>query len=318
MMVQSKYEYFRDTDKSFFFTDAENNSSVLHFHRNLEIIYVREGELHSKINGEDHVFSQDEIVFVPQFISHSFNTPEYCKTVVLIIPYIYSADIQKQFQEKHLPYHLTNTSYNRKILEFIRMYQKYFESNSPNEYTIKGFINTLFGLLLSKYTLIPQNTNNMSEVISTLLEYIENNFKDNITLDSLAKMVGYNKDYLSKQFNKCVQTSIPHYINKIRIENAVLALMKSGEQNILAIALDCGFNSLTTFYRAFKEIYNIAPKDYLQNLSYKKRLMNAPPTTFRYKYLYKFQYVFFSFFELIVSYFGKISQTYSQTKRFVL
>ena len=155
------------------------------------------------------MFSQDEIVFVPQFISHSFNTPEYCKTVVLIIPYIYSADIQKQFQEKHLPYHLTNTSYNRKILEFIRMYQKYFESNSPNEYTIKGFINTLFGLLLSKYTLIPQNTNNMSEVISTLLEYIENNFKDNITLDSLAKWLDIIKTIcLNNLTNACKPVSL--------------------------------------------------------------------------------------------------------------
>lgn len=60
-MIQSKYEYFRDTDKSFFFTDAENNSSVLHFHRNMEILYVCEGELESTINGEEHTFLKDEI-----------------------------------------------------------------------------------------------------------------------------------------------------------------------------------------------------------------------------------------------------------------
>lgn len=280
-MNQSRYEYYRDTNKSFFFTDAENNSSELHFHRNMEFIYVCEGELNGTINGEEHVFLQDEIACIPQFISHSFHTAIHCKTIVLIIPYTFLAGIQKHFQEKHIPYHLTNATFNRQVLQFIRLFQLQFKENgSPNEFTIKGFINTLFGLLLSKYTLIQKKSDNMSTVISTLLEYIENNYKDNITLDSLARMVGYNKDYLSKQFNKCVQISIPHYINKVRVENALLTLTSGDEQNILAVALDCGFNSLTTFYRAFRELYDISPKDYLQSLTQKEQIMNAPPHNF--------------------------------------
>ena len=290
-MIQSKYEYFRDTDKSFFFTDAENNSSVLHFHRNMEILYVCEGELESTINGEEHTFLKDEIACIPQFISHSFHTPVHCKTIVLIIPYLYSADLQKHFQEKHISYHLTNVNSNRRVLEILRYFQARFKEEArPNEFFIKGFVNTLFGMLLSAYTLVQKKSDNMPTVISVLLEYIENNYKENISLDSLAKMVGYNKDYLSKQFNKCVQISIPHYINKVRVENALLSLTNDNEQNILSVALDCGFNSLTTFYRAFKEIYDISPKDYLQNLTQKSHVMNAPPTQLFLIFLYIISY----------------------------
>ena len=58
------------------------------------------------------------------------------------------------------------------------------------------------------------------------------------------------------------------YINAHRVE-AVKEAIRNGsskELTLLAIALDCGFNSKTTFNRAFKKHSGISPKSFLQQV----------------------------------------------------
>jgi len=59
------------------------------------------------------------------------------------------------------------------------------------------------------------------------------------------------------------------FVNHYRIE-AVKKKLEAGEQRnmtLIGIALECGFNSKTTFNRAFKKSTSMSPKDYLKKLS---------------------------------------------------
>jgi AraC-like DNA-binding protein len=56
------------------------------------------------------------------------------------------------------------------------------------------------------------------------------------------------------------------YVNVVRLKNAVL-LMRQKKQTVTQIAMDCGFSSTRTFYRAFRQEFGCSPKDYKEKLS---------------------------------------------------
>lgn len=73
---------------------------------------------------------------------------------------------------------------------------------------------------------------------------------------------GINRTYISKTINSTYNLSFCNYINKMRIQEACTLIEQNPEMSIEAIAFDCGFNSLSTFYRAFKQIMKISPAEY--------------------------------------------------------
>lgn len=108
---------------------------------------------------------------------------------------------------------------------------------------------------------------------STILEMIEVEkvyLDPELTLTELAKKMGTNASLLSKAVNTCFKVSFNDLINRHRVQEAIrlMAEPKYKNLNLLAIAFDAGFNSKSTFNRAFKKVTGHIPKDYLsQNMS---------------------------------------------------
>lgn len=93
-------------------------------------------------------------------------------------------------------------------------------------------------------------------------------FKDlDLTLDSLAKSMDINRNYLSKAINKTTGKNFNTYINEHRVKEAIkmLSSEKSDIISIDAIALEVGFNNRTSFYQSFKKITGLSPSDFRNN-----------------------------------------------------
>lgn len=86
-----------------------------------------------------------------------------------------------------------------------------------------------------------------------------------LTLTELAKKLNTNPSLLSKVINSCFQVSFNDYVNQFRVQEAILLMADSRYKNLnlLAIAYDAGFNSKSTFNRAFKKVTGHNPKNYL-------------------------------------------------------
>lgn len=100
-------------------------------------------------------------------------------------------------------------------------------------------------------------------LIKKCIAYINNNYKDNITLDTVANMVHLNSSYFSSIFKKEMGLSFSSYLNKIRIEQSKL-LLKNTDYSILNIALEVGFEDQSYFSKVFKSLTNMTPKQYKQ------------------------------------------------------
>ncbi|KPI50096.1 AraC family transcriptional regulator [Clostridioides difficile] len=94
--------------------------------------------------------------------------------------------------------------------------------------------------------------------------YIENNLKENITVNDVAKESGYSYYHLTRLFKSMFGESVGSYIKKRRLVNSTKELLYS-EKKIIDIAIDSGFESSEAFSRAFKSIYKVSPMEYRKN-----------------------------------------------------
>jgi len=86
-----------------------------------------------------------------------------------------------------------------------------------------------------------------------------------LTLTELARKMETNASLLSKVINSRFGMSFNDLINKFRVEEAIRLMgdARYKNLNLLAIAFDAGFNSKSTFNRAFKKITGKNPKDFM-------------------------------------------------------
>ncbi|BDU49942.1 AraC family transcriptional regulator [Haliovirga abyssi] len=113
---------------------------------------------------------------------------------------------------------------------------------------------------------------NYFDEISKVIDYIEDNLRNDITIDDLCNYIYISKYHFQRLFKSIVGESVISYIKKRRVYEAALEL-KTSNKNILEIAIEFNFNSNEVFSRSFKKIYGITPKKYRDS----KMIINKYP-----------------------------------------
>lgn len=87
-----------------------------------------------------------------------------------------------------------------------------------------------------------------------------------ISLSSLARDLGYSTNHVSQVINEFDQCNFHDFINARRVAEACRRLQDSQETNLLELAMDVGFNSKSSFNRAFRKFAGVTPSEYLAGL----------------------------------------------------
>ncbi|MBR6726869.1 MAG: helix-turn-helix transcriptional regulator, partial [Clostridia bacterium] len=82
-----------------------------------------------------------------------------------------------------------------------------------------------------------------------------------ITMQDVARAIGYDHHYLSNLVQKGLGTTFRTLLNEYRISHAQYLLI-SGQDTVVSIADACGYDSLCSFNRNFKEITGTTPTAY--------------------------------------------------------
>lgn len=96
--------------------------------------------------------------------------------------------------------------------------------------------------------------------IQKAIEYIKANYGKQINLCDMAREAAMSQSYFSNQFKVISGVSPYNYLMTVRIENA-LEQLKDTNKTVMAIALECGFTSITSFNKAFKKHVGVVPTD---------------------------------------------------------
>lgn len=127
--------------------------------------------------------------------------------------------------------------------------------------------NELISHMIRKYCQLVHNhsTKGYSQPIQKILTHINTDLKDDLTLQTFADELNMNASYLSALFKKEVGMSLTEYVNRKRMEHAVMLLNTTSLQ-IQTIAQQCGILDVNYFTKTFKKYIGTTPSKYRSSL----------------------------------------------------
>lgn len=94
-----------------------------------------------------------------------------------------------------------------------------------------------------------------------IIDYIENHYKEDLCLSSLAEVCHMNEEYFCRLFKKTFGINFKAYLTNYRLYRSFDDVVNS-DKNVQDIALEYGFSSVKSFISAFKKSYNMTPYQY--------------------------------------------------------
>ena len=261
----TRQEMFSDTYEVFHYHDARFQEVPLHHHNFYEIYLFINGQVDYRIEAEVFSLKPRDLLVIPPGVFHqplvSSNKP-YERIVLWI---------QREYLENIIdnPELLTCFTNNNFILHSGNSYDLFYNHllsliNIEDDFLKNEYSKSLLLLLLIEVNRLSirhdpyKEIKQTNQTITSVLNYINNNFIENISLDNLAHKFYIDKYYLSHLFTKEVGTSIHRYINLKRLLYARELL--DGGLSPKEACLKSGFNDYTNFYRAYKNEYGVTPK----------------------------------------------------------
>lgn len=144
-------------------------------------------------------------------------------------------------------------------------------TEKPAEYhlQVKSLLNLLLITLVRQFGYSDKNTSVSSlqfKNIQHTLSYIDQHFTEKLSLTELAELAGMSPNYFSAFFKKISGVTLWDYISHKRIDMAArLIRRRDSGQNMLDIALLCGFNNTANFNKMFKRVTGMTPTEYKKN-----------------------------------------------------
>jgi len=146
---------------------------------------------------------------------------------------------------------LANKLFQGKIGDFL------FEQSSRSIDDLMIYISYLVDVSLDYMAF----TNSQKSVVNTIRDYIDQNYQENITRTSLAKIVYLSPDYIARFFKKETGISLVNYIIKKRVDIAK-DLLTNTDLPIHVISDKVGYGNYSYFTKLFKKETNYTPVDF--------------------------------------------------------
>lgn len=127
----------------------------------------------------------------------------------------------------------------------------------------RNYLYEIIQFLSEQFEMIMDAIGNPSRdtVIHDVLFYIDHNFRDNIKLETIAPLFGYNSAYLGKIFNKAVGENFNAYIDHKRIEHSKELLLED-KLKVYEIAEQVGYKNVDYFHKKFKKYVGQSPAEF--------------------------------------------------------
>ncbi|PLS08439.1 helix-turn-helix domain-containing protein [Neobacillus cucumis] len=225
-----------------------------HLHRCYELIFVIDGEMEVIISQRSFHLKTGQFLLILPFEIHSLITKSQSQTKICIFSPDYVPTFQRMIEKSSLANPVFNLSSEARTL----ISKALFSVNS-NLLEQKASLYLLLSELMEQTTLIKAKKE--PDLLHSILSYIQEHFTESISLNGMARKLGYSYNYLSKYFNAHVKTSFVDFLNETRI-NYACYLLSTTEKTISDIAFLCGYENIRSFNRNFVKIKLCTPKEY--------------------------------------------------------
>ena len=235
-----------------------------HFHRQMEILIVHSGCCTASINGAKYTLTSGSIAIAEPYDLHSWGQ-EIGDYTCMIIPYSKLNHYNEFRAGRVLKNKVSNDpDFYKRVVDIVTTLHDYYDSTINDDgYIIDCLMKAIVGIIVSTLPFGDKNSRREGDFIQKILSFIDNNYKSDMSLDTISKAFGFSTYHFSKLFNRHVGMHLNAYINMVRTQN-VLNLVRTGGVSVTDAILDSGFSSITPCYRYFKQNYGMSIKEYLK------------------------------------------------------
>ena len=258
----------------------EGKNVPIHWHNDLEINLIREGEAVFQVYQKSYRVRTGEGFLLNRNVPHSCSSPgnEHVRySTILVRPdFLYGdfgSDVERKcfqpfLQNSAIPcIHLTGFDENGKeILQKLNQVEKAFDRKRfCYELKIKGLLCEAFAMILYGHRqeltkFVPANLQEL-ERLEKMLNYLNMHFTEVISLQDLADQVHLSREVCCRFFKKMTGKTITGYLEEYRT-NKSFSLVQSGQYSMTQITEMVGFSNPSRFASAFRKQFGCNPGEY--------------------------------------------------------
>ena len=265
-----------DTFEIFHYKEPRPDAVEVHHHDFYEVYFLLGGQVEYWVEGRIlRPQAGDLLLINPMELHRPIVDPESptYERIVLWINKAYLENLTEDGQlsrcfDPSLPNLIRPTAAERTALTawLSGLVRECYSRDFCSEYSAFGiFLQFMVQLnRIALYTQPQQEETAVSDLVDQVLHYIGRHINEELTLDGLAERFFVSKYHLSHEFNRQMGTGIYQFIQKKRLLIA-RELMTQGQKPVDVYAI-CGFGDYAAFFRAFKKVYGVSPRAYVQSL----------------------------------------------------
>lgn len=246
---------------------------TIHWHSDLEFIYVYEGETSYQLNGRRVLMKAGEGIFVNSnqlhlIVSENSDCRLYCiifhPTILCSSKYIEEKFVAPIITDESIPYLMLSETvdWQNEILQYQRkLYELSVSENRETE-----MMQMLFALWTVLYKNLDLSENRERydgslNIVRRMLRLVHDNYKQKITLNDLCRAGGVGKTCCSELFRKYVSCSAIEYVINYRITKSIELLLNT-DMSVTEIALESGFSGGSFYAETFRKKLGISPQEF--------------------------------------------------------
>ena len=259
-------------------------SAPFHFHQEVELVFVKESYGKRIIGDKIEPFEPGDMVFIGSNLPHVWLNDEifYKK-----ISPLRAKAIVLYFNTDVLTHGFLNMKEAMKLNDFLKKSQRGYRIEGKTKKTVSEKLEELlkkkdieiiiglfelFNILINSKELDfitsdgynPQLENTGTDRLMDIYKYVQENYKNDISLSTIAGIANLTPQSFCRMFKKRTKKHFIEYLNEVRISKACNYLIET-DKSISEIAYSCGYKTVSNFNKLFKNITTVNPKEYRAN-----------------------------------------------------
>ena len=258
----------------------EGKNVPIHWHNDLEINLIREGEAVFQVYQKSYRVRTGEGFLLNRNVPHSCSSPgnEHVRySTILVRPDFLYGDFGSDVERKCFQPFLQNSAIpciylagfdenGKEILQKLNQVEEAFDQKRfCYELKIKGLLCEAFAMILYGHRqeltkFVPANLQEL-ERLEKMLNYLNMHFTEVISLQDLADQVHLSREVCCRLFKKMTGKTITGYLEEYRV-NKSFSLVQSGQYSMTQITEMVGFSNPSRFASAFRKRFGCNPGEY--------------------------------------------------------
>lgn len=245
-----------------------------HSHDYFELYYLLSGERRYYIKDKTYLVSKGDLVFINPYDAHktkaTFN-PAHERIVIYLRKELLKPD-HTLLQDEHSPFQAKDPVVRLPVrgqLFVEELLSKTMTEFLKRNYAFEINIRALLLELLIYILRSNQSQNEEPQIIknpthhkiSEIVQYINENYANPITLNLLSERFYISQYYLSRVFKETTGLSFTKYLTMVRIKEA-RKLLRETDRKVSDIIEDVGYHDITHFGKIFKKMTHYSPLQY--------------------------------------------------------